>query len=309
MWIQLSLSIGLFLGSLALGWWLRRQGFLTEDRANRLVRLLVKFTTPVTSCLSFWQMELRRIEPWILPLIGLVIAFSTLLPSFLYSRTAKLTRPQTGSFLTCAFFSNLGYLGAFSAFALYGESAYGLSILYLTFFTPCFYTLGFWIAAHYGRDGIPSRVDSTAESELRLYPFVGMALGILLSFARLPRPPILEWVNAGLIPSGTALYLMAIGSQLTLTRPGKWWQACWAMSAIKFLYTPAIAWILVSLLHVQGLPRQVILLQASTPVAVSPLILPALFGIDRKLSNALWLFTTLLALPWFIVILPHLSSW
>ena len=82
---------------------------------------------------------------------------------------------------------------------------------------------------------------------------------------------------------------------------------CWAMTGIKFLYTPLIAWALLALFHIHGLPRTIVLLQASTPVAVSPLVLPLLFGLDRKLTNALWLWTTLAAIPWFMALLPRLS--
>jgi len=47
-----------------------------------------------------------------------------------------------------------------------------------------------------------------------------------------------------------------------------------------------------------------VLLQAAMPVGVSPLMLPALFGVDRKLTNALWLTTTMLAIPWLLLYLP-----
>ena len=79
-----------------------------------------------------------------------------------------------------------------------------------------------------------------------------------------------------------------------------------AMSAIKFLYTPLVAWLLLAVFHIHGLPRFIVLLEASTPVAVSPLVLPLLFGLDRKLANALWLFTTILSLPWLACIVPLL---
>ena len=78
------------------------------------------------------------------------------------------------------------------------------------------------------------------------------------------------------------------------------------MSAIKFLYSPLVAVLLVQVFHITGLPRVIVLLEASTPVGVSPLVLPLLFGLDRKLSNALWLFTTALAIPW-IILLPILQ--
>jgi predicted permease len=255
-------------------------------------------------CLAFWQMNLRSLEPWLLPFLGTVISASTLLPAFLYTRRARLTRPQVGSFLTCAVFSNLGYFGAFTAFALYGEAAYGLCMLYLIFFTPVFYTWGFWTAARYGSAGQPSSFGEAFNDELRLYPFIGMLAGIILNLAGVARPAPLVWLNHVLIPLDTALYLTAIGSQLTFHSPRPWLRPCLAMSAIKLLYTPLVAWGLLQLFHIEGLARFVVLVQASNPVGVSPLVLPLLFGLDRRLSNALWLFTTVAAVPWFALAVP-----
>ena len=292
---------------MALGWWLHRRSILTEVRASALVGWLVKVPSPIVLCLSFWRMDLRRADPWLLPLVGLLISAATFVPSLLYARSARLSGPQTGSFLTCAFFSNVGYFGAFIAFALFGEAGYGLCMLYLVFFTPSFYTLGFWISRWYGGSTSPSGLGEAFQDDLRLYPFVGMLLGTLLSLARVPRPWPFEWLNDALIPLNTFLYLAAIGSQVSCESPLPWLQPCLAMSGIKFLYTPVVAWLLLNLFNIHGMARMAVLIQAATPVAVSPLVLPMLFGLDRKLSNALWFFTTLAAIPWFTLMLPFLS--
>ena len=306
MWLRLVFSLGLFLGSMAIGWRLRRRGWLSEFLAARLVRWIVVGISPLTLGLSFWHMNFHSLEPWLLPMLGLAISASTLAPAMLYARRARLTRPQAGAFLTSAFFSNVGYLGAFTAFALYGEIGYALCILYLVFFTPCFYTIGFGLAARYGAAKDASIMDSAYSGDLRLAPFLGMAAGAALSLAHVARPPALELLNQALIPLGTAVYLAAIGSQLTFHSPRPWLGPCLAMSAIKFLYTPAVAWLLVTAFGLQGLPRTVVLIESATPVAVSPLILPLLFGLDRRLANALWLVTTAAAIPVFLLLLPLL---
>ncbi len=305
MLLRLTFSLSLFLGSMGAGWWLHRRSLLTELSAAQLVRWVVTVSSPIVLCLSLWKTNLHQVEPWLLPLVGLVISASTLLPSIVAARRMNLSRQEIGSFLACAFFSNVGYLGAFTAFAIFGEAAYGLCLLYMVFFSPSFYTLGFWIASHYGRGSLPSGF--AVNEKLRLYPFIGMLLGVVLSLSGVRRPLWLESFNHLLIPVDTSLYLIAVGSQLRFQSPLPWWRTCLAMSAIKFLYTPLVAWMLVTLLRVSGLPRFVVLLEASTPVAVSPLVLPLLFGVDRKLANALWLFTTLVAIPWLIVVMPLLQ--
>ena len=305
--LRVGLGLGLFLGSMGLGWWLHRRRVLSEALASQLVQWLVIGLSPVVLCLACWRMDLHSVEPWLLPLLGLLIALSTLLPAFWYVRCARLSPPRVGSFLTCAVFSNLGYLGAFTAFALFGEAAYALCMLYLVFFTPCFYTVGFWIASRYGSSRRSSGLADAFNDKLRLYPFLGMVAGIALNLARIARPAPLEWLNHALIPLGIALYLTAIGSQLTFESPRPWLKPCLAMSGIKFFYTLLVAWVLVSVFRIQGLPRFVVLLEASMPVAVSPLVFPLLFGLDRRLANALWLFTTLLSLPWLFLVIPILQ--
>lgn len=298
--IRLILGLGLFISSLIAGWALGRRGVLTESRARTLLYVVVKYLAPVVLTLSFWRLQIRALGPWLLPLIGCLVSLSTLLPAWAYTRAAPLTGPQKGSVLTSAFFSNLGFFGAFVAFALRGEEAYGLAALYLIYFSPCFYSLGFALARRFGsgRQGIQ------LPDELRWYPFVGMAIGLTLNLLGIPRPALCESVNRALIPLDTVLYVVAIGSQLSLRLPRRWLGVSLAMSAIKFWWSPLVGWGLASAFGLEGLPRFIVLLQAAMPVGISPLMLSILFGLDRRLTNSLFVFTTLLAVPWLLVYLP-----
>ncbi len=303
--VRIGWSLGLFLGSLMAGWVLGRLRVLTEGRARHLIRVVVKVISPLILALTFWRLDLTHRQTLALPFVGFIVSAATLVPAWGYSRWAKLTRPQLGSFLNCAFFSNLGYLGAFVAFAVGGETAYGLAMLYLVYFSPCFYLLGFSLAKRFGhpREGAPPQETAWGD-ELRLYPFLGLLAGVACSVLRVPRPAVCEPLNHILIPLDTALYVTAIGSQLRFEWPGRWWPAGLAMGGIKFLFSPLIGWWCVQTFGLQGWPRVVVLLQAAMPVGVSPLMLPALFGVDRKLTNALWLTTTMLAIPWLLLYLP-----
>lgn len=319
-------SLTLCLGSMAAGWILGRARLLKERQARSIIRLVVTWLAPLVLCLLFWGLDLSAAGQPLLPVIGLAISCAAVLPAWGYARAARLDRPRAGSFLTCAMFSNLGYLGSFVAFALHGEPGYGLAMLYLLFFTPAFYLFGFGIARRYGvrsaclprqpQDAPDARrrqaeaVGAADLDTIRFLPFVGLVLGLGLNLSRLPRPLVCESVNHLLIPLETGLYLLAIGSQLHLPRPSRQWVVpVLVMCAIKFLFTPAVGWAVSHALGLEGLPRFVVLLQASMPVAISPLMLPMLFGLDRRLSGALWLCTTLAAVPWLLVYLPLITPW
>ena len=88
--LRVALGLGLFLGSMAFGWWLGRRGWLTERTVSRVVRWLVIGTSPLILCLSFWRMDLRRADFWLLPLFGVAVSVSTLLPAWVYVKRARL---------------------------------------------------------------------------------------------------------------------------------------------------------------------------------------------------------------------------
>ncbi len=301
---RLFFGFGVLLSSLALGKWLRFRGLLSEKGSAGIVRVAARCLSPVVLCLSMWRMNLREVTPWLLPLIGFTMALSTLPPAWAMGRWLGLSRPQIGTFLTAAFFSNIGYLGGLLVFALFGETGYAFSQLYLVFFTPAFYTLGFWLAARYGSLEGKSARDAAADAQLRWYPFVGLIAGAGLSLAGIPRWAGFHMLNQVLIPLESALYLIVIGSQLKMVSPARFLKACLAQSAIKFVYTPIVGWLLLSVLGIHGLPRQVVLLLSATPVAVSPLLLPLLFGVDQRLMSALWWFTTALSVIWLAMWIP-----
>ncbi len=304
---RLALGLGLFAGSLLVGWWMGRWRVLTEVRARTLMHITVGQISPITLCLSFWGLRLAGFHAWLLPSIGMLVSIAAALPAWWYSRAARLTRPQIGSMLTSAMFSNLGFLGAYIAFALHGEAAYSLAAIHMLYFSPSFYLVGFEIAKRFGHMTPGRAYGHQLLEESRFYPFIGLAVGIALNALHVPRPLLMKALNDVLIPLNTAAYLMAIGSQLQVEPLRPWAKPCVALSVIKFVYSPAIAWMLVWLFGLHGLPRFIVLLQSSMPVGISPLMLPTLFGVDRRLSNALWLCTTLLAIPWLIVYLMLLG--
>lgn len=306
MLFRLILGAGSAIACLFLGKWLRQAGFLNQSRSQQIIRLLVQFIVPVTLWLSLWNIKFSGRNSWSLPLIGFFMLLAPIPVAWAYARWRRLSRPEKGSFLTCATFSNVGYFGSFVAFAVFGEEAYALCVFYMTLFNPGFYTLGFWLAARYG-DTQPNALANSLKS-LRWLPLYGMMAGLSLHLLRIPRPEILGQLNQWLIPVMTVGYLTAIGSELTFRVPARTYPHCAAMCGIKFLYLPAVAWWVSGIVGLSGLERMVVILEAATPVAVSPLIFPMLFGMDRRLSSALWFSTTMVALPWFLFWLPGLAQ-
>lgn len=307
--MRLGSSLLLFWGSIALGYFVRRLRLVTPTFAPEVIRWLAIWVAPPVVLLAMWVIELHHVALISLPFVGLAVSLASLLPAWWLMRRWHLPAAQRGSWLLAAFFSNVGYLGAIIAFAVWGEQAYGLCLLYFLFFGMLVYTVGYAIGGRYG--AARAAVPSAKPLELwRWTPMVGTAAGLALSWWRVPRPPVLTAVNHALIPLLTGLYLFTVGTTFRVSRVGRYWRPALWMSAIKLVYAPliggALAWWLGYQHLSHGLVWRVTVLESATPTAITSLTLPALFGLDQDFANALWIISTLCSMaiiPWFLHVL------
>lgn len=298
---------------LGIGYWLRKNGFISKPEriSTSIIIFLTKLITPFIVLFSFWKLDLSHISIFTLPLIGIVISTLSLIPAIFFARLHKLNRKQTGSFLTSAMFSNVGYtLGGFLAFVLYGEIGFGLTILYCLYFRPYFYTIGFYIAENYGskrRIQIRDNLKRIFSEGIRLFPLLGLASGVGLNLLSVPRPNFVSLLNNFLIPASTFGYMLAIGMTLKFSAVKRFKAPVFSMSFIKFIWSPLVGLIFAYLLGyhaiMDGLPLKIALIEASMPCAIASLITPALFNLDQDLSNSCWLFTTFLIIPLLPILL------
>lgn len=294
--VSISSSLLLFWGSIALGYLARRARFVTTTFAPTTIRLLAASVAPPVAMLSMWIVDLKHLTLMGLPFIGVTVSVLSLLPAWWLARRWQLNGPQRGSWLVGAFFSNVGFLGALVAFAVWGESAYGLCTLYFLFFGLTVYTVGYGIGERYGH----LTTDEQRPSQLELWrwtPMVGTLAGLGLSWFEVSRPSFLGPINRALIPVLTGTYLFIVGTTLHVGRVGRYVREGLWMCAIKLLYAPLVgaglAWLLGYHHAPDALAFRVVVLEAATPTAITSLTLPALFGLDQDFANSLWVITTL----------------
>ncbi|MFH1856877.1 MAG: hypothetical protein ABH836_06645 [Candidatus Omnitrophota bacterium] len=277
-----------------------------QDFSRELLIVLTKVVTPVIVCLSFWVIDVsRHINILTLPLIGFLVSALTIFPARFMASAHKLNRSQTGSYITSAVFSNIGYtLGGFLAFVLLGEAAFGLTVLYCLYFKPFYYTVGFYMAEYYGTETKTNIIESLKKiftEGVRLLPLLGLLMGVLLNLSGLKRPDFLGFVNQLLIPSSTVAFLFGVGMTLRLSAIGRYKTELFSMSVIKFIVSPVIGLGIAYLMGygnlMEGLPLKVVFIESVMPVAIASLVLSNLFDLDKDLSNSCWILTTLLVIP------------
>ncbi len=291
---------GIFGGGLGLGLTLRRWQAL----APGLMRLIILAIDAPLFFYSYWSLDLAHARLYApIPIIATVLVVATLWLSPLWAKRLLPDRRSQGSFVLASAFSNIGTTGgAFLCYLFFGLEGLAQGYLFLLPYPVLVFTLGFAAARHYAGSGRlrPHEYLAHIVSNLiSLVPLLAIALGLCLNAAGL-RPPdgLAPWVDT-FIKLGLGGMCLAIGMTLNpreLLPPGK---VLAAGAAIKFALSPAAGLLLALAAYgsLAPLPSRIILIQSAMPPAIYAVITAALFDLDRRLVNSLWLSLSLALLP------------
>jgi hypothetical protein len=313
--IQIAYIISVLFLPLGIGYGLKSRLIDRSDKISKIIIIfLTKSITPFIVMFSFWALDLSNKTIFTLPLLGMTVTILALIPAIFFTKVHKLNQRQAGSYIGAAMFSNIGYtLGGFIAFVLYGEVGFGLTVLYCLFFKPFYYTIGFYMAENYSArkaNGVKDNLKRIFTEGIRLFPLLGLAIGIILNILDFKRPIYVGNLNDILIPATTFIYMLAIGLTMNFKAIKKFKSPIFTMSIIKFIWSPAVGILLAYLLNYQnimgGLPLKIAIIESFMPTAIASLVLASLFDLDQDLANSCWIFTTfflMLLLPLLLLIL------
>jgi len=306
-------SLGLVAFGLSVGYVYRNYSAgKTKSEDEIMQASAILFVNPFAFGGAIWALDLSDLRIFALPFLG---AFAIILGGLLAYIAAKplgLNRKQTGVYVVCGSFTNIGSIGGLVTFMLLGEVAVAMMPFYKFFETFIYYGIGFPYAKSMSAsmtedDGMAVRIRNVIADR-----FVGVAMasifgGLALNIMGVQRPGFYPTLIRFLIPLGTLLLLSSIGMAMKFGRMRGYLREASVISLIKFVLVPSSVYILGSLIGLGsvdgGLPLKVSVVLASMPVAFTALVPPTLYGLDVDLANTNWFVTTTLLL----VVVPVLS--
>lgn len=312
-------SLGLIAAGLTVGYLYRNYlggTVKTEDEINELRKRLqataILFVNPIAFGGAIWALDLSDIRIVALPFLGAFAILSGGVLAYIASRPLKLTRKQTGVFVTCGGFTNIGSIGSLVTYILLGEAGVAMVPFYKLFETFLYFGFGFPYAKSMSdsaleEEGLASRIWSVVTDRFVVITMASVLGGLALNLIGLPRPGFYPTLNSFLIPVGTLLLLSSIGMAMRFGRMRDYLREAAVISVIKFVLVPSSVYAIGSVLGLGlvsgGLPLKVAVTLASMPVAFTALVPPTLYDLDVDLANANWFVTTTLLL----VVVPALS--
>jgi len=308
---KLLFSIALVVFGIGTGYliqWLVEKGRLRlpiEASRKTLQRAALLFFNPVAILGATWVADIHHIKIVALPFMGLTALLLGGCLAFTAARLQHLTRQQTGAYIVCGGFTNIGSLGALFCFMFLGEQGFALVPFYKLFEESLYYAVGFPVAKSFSNDltETPSffqRLKSALSDIFVQVAVSSIGIGLVLNLFKVPRPAVYASVNSVFIPLAALLLLVSIGMAMRFSSVKTFFIPGVIIALIKFLVVPVVVvglgWLLGMNRIENGLPLKVMMILASMPVGFIAMVPPTIYDLDIDLANACWLVTNALLL-------------
>ncbi len=244
-------------------------------------------------CLTFVSLVQNRINGDELGRIVLFISLSTLavgVITWLIARVLRLSRPVESALLLSTIFVNCGNYGIPLNLFAFGESAQARAIVYLVVLATLSNTVGVYLAARgraSGRQALRNLV------KVPLVYAVLLAGVVSISGITVPEPVFkaIELIGSASVP----VMLLILGMQLAQTSITRHLKITSLATFIRLIVAPILAFGLAALLGLRGVTRQTMIVEASTPTAVTSTILALEFDTRPDLVTSVVFLSTLLS--------------
>ena len=257
---------------------------------HTLSRLSIYLFSPALFLSNISQTELATKDVTVILAAAAVLCVTMAAIGTAVTRLMRYERALASAFVLTAFIMNTVNFGfPFLEFAL-GPEALDTAVVFTVAQANVAYILGTWIA---------SRGKSSPRVALRNVLTIPMpyafAIALFLNVNDIPLPlPILraaDVLSRAIVPTA----LVILGLQLSGAKLNGRWRPIFTATFTRFIIGSAAAIAIAALFGLQGLTRQVFILEGSMPAGVLSGVLATEFGGDAEFAAATILFTTVLS--------------
>jgi predicted permease len=301
--LKFALSMGLILLSMAAGYFARRSGRLQESFARRMMTVVLVAGYPGVGFLAIWKIQVQWCDAW-LPVLGFVQATVLALTALGVGRWLLRERLQRGMVgLACGVGNHGVTMAGFVVFLLFGDYGLGLNTIYALYTFFALVLLSYTIAQRYAQDVAPQPILKLMIRNLLHWRASGLyacTAAILLGSFGVARPgvfdayPILDIMVYMLI----AAAYFAVGLRLHLPHLMEIKRAVLMVLVVRHGVGLGLGFALAGLTYLtpwplEGLARDVFIIQASVPIGVMGVAVANMFHIKPQQASALFVVSSL----------------
>jgi predicted permease len=304
LYIVLDLILPLAVGNLC-----RYQSKLDKNFFQRMIVINICVIYPILTVLTLWTMALNYSLIW-LPIIGILLYIIPGVAAYLRVQNKFDSELDKGSYVLSAILSNTTTLGGLCAFIMYGEVGFAFAQMIVMLQNIVMFMFCFPLAQYYYQKSIGGNFSKQSLSTLFInrtqLPVLGMAIGIVLNVMGTVRPAFAGLMVDPLVYLGAWTALIPIGYAIDTAGMRKHYSGILDLIPIKFILTPAVAYLIARLLITDEIVVNTIVILAAMPTAINTVIAVQIHKLNVNIATAAFVLTTAV----FICIeLPALFVW
>lgn len=304
--------LSLFLIGLV-GYIMDKRGWFTPELKALWPRLVLTVTLPLymyeSVVTTFNYQKLKQLFQGVMvPAISILLCFAI---GWGLTKVTRMPRTRAGIFATTFATSNTIFIGLPVNIALFGEEALPYVLLYFFANTTFFWTVGIYQFSRCGNGPVSPLWSRATLKHIFSPPLIGFFLGLLSALSGL-HPPAFVMNAARYIGSMTTpMAVIFIG--LTLSSIN--WkslipdQDICLLLAGRFIISPMIIIILLSIIKLPPLMAKVFVIQSSLPTITTAVLLSDYYQADTKFTSvavALNTFLALVTVPFYMILCSSL---
>ena len=279
-----------------LGLGFRLAGVFGDEEGAVIRRYVVRVCVPLLVFFSMYESEPETVSA--LPammaafvLVSVALFFVGWACSLWVSDPAERTAVHA-----CAMLGNYGWLGFGVCQVLLGDPGFRRAVFFIVLWWPVFYGLGIPIGLIHLRGG-RGRVPVKRALKVAL-PVIGMlVLGLVLNFAEVGLPSLLENTLRPFADMTVALILFSVGLILDVTKIHRAILPALLVSVVALVVAPVIGWGVAALLAGgDAVSYRTIIMEAAMPVATMTPVLAESYEMDLDLVTTCIIVSTLLSM-------------
>ena len=253
-------------------------------------------------CLIFSSM-IKKGTPSVLLIILFVVAVSFLLyaVSLLAGRFFPFDNTERGAFHLSNCFLNAGNYGVPFCLLAFGEEGMNIALIFVIGSSIMLYTLAIYIASR-SRHGVAEAAKNIFKMPL-IYAFL---LAIAVNRFSIPIPDIITKPVDMLGTAAIPVNILLLGIQLEKTKI-RASVPIFSSNLIKLCCAPLLAYGLTLVLGIEGLLRNVLIVESAMPTAVNSLIIAVEYDANPDFVSAAVLSSTLLSVATLSVLVMILG--
>jgi len=265
-----------------IGYLSKKIGLLKPEDSTTLNKIVVNIAIPSLIFLAMYGADLSNINTLLpITIICLITGVLSGIVVYLFARSRGYSEKKKWTVVGTSTLFNSGFLGYPVVLGVYGSTGMVRAVFYDMGSTILFLCLGILFIVIFG-----GKYSSIIKRTVLFPPLWGIILGITVNLLHL---------NPGQLPldvlkylSGAAIPIIMISLGLSLEVGGlkDYLDAATFVSTVRLIISPAIAFVLVTLLGFSYINSTVTVVEAGMPSAMLSLVLAASYDLDIKAAAA-----------------------